>query len=241
MPVHSLPDSTLQPAYLTVSAHVAQLSISRARFYDLVAEGFFLPAIFLLANKRPAYTAQMAERNKIAMMTGIGLNGQPKVFYRRRQGDGAENEQPRRRSRRSASRRNRSDAMLTNLVDSLRALGLTNVSQDQVATAVAELFSRVPPAPIETGAWTKFATATYYLALVLVLNRRRATEVFRLPAHALSSVGSHGFVGAALRGPPRWAVISIVGAPGLRCAWGLRGHLASRSSSPYLTSGTART
>ena len=135
MPARSTTDTTNGSAYMSVSAHVRQLDLSRGRFYELVAEGFFLLPIFLTANKRPAYTARMAERNLLAKNIGIGMNGEPRVFNRRHDGDQVE-----RRRGRSNGRQRQSDGPLGHLVASLRSLGIEAVSEAQVAQAVAELF-----------------------------------------------------------------------------------------------------
>ena len=135
MPARSIPETSNSPAYMSVAAHVRQLEMSRGRFYELVAEGFFLRPIFLTANRRPAYTADMAERNVLAKTAGIGLNGEPRVFNRRHNG-----EQVERRRGRSNGRRRQSDGHLGHLVASLRSLGVEAVSDEQVAQVVTELF-----------------------------------------------------------------------------------------------------
>ena len=136
-----MPDSSPEPAYMTVSAHIEQLGLSRARFYDLVGEAFFLPPIYLLSNRRPVYTADMAQRNTLAKMVGIGvLNGAPKVFYRpRRRRADASPAEPRRTRRASPRERGPRNDMGT-IVAALRSLGLQSVDEDAVAQVLADLF-----------------------------------------------------------------------------------------------------
>ena len=135
MPTRSTAETSNVPAYMSVAAHVRQLNMSRGRFYELVAEGFFLRPIFLTANRRPAYTAKMAERNILAKTAGIGMNGEPRVFNRRHDG-----EQVEQRQSRSNGRQRQSSGPLGHLVASLRSLGIEAVSEEQVSQAVAELF-----------------------------------------------------------------------------------------------------
>ena len=129
----------IAPSYMSVSAHVEQLEMSRQRFYELVADGFFLPPIFLLSTKRPAYTSSMAEHNRLAKMTGIGaVNGQPRVFYRpRRNGDNGSVTNGRRAA---TPRQFSSQDRCSELLAALTSLGLQGITQEEVTQAVTELF-----------------------------------------------------------------------------------------------------
>ena len=139
MPAKSMTDTSDAPAYMTVSAHIRQLGMSRGRFYQLVGDGFFLPPIFLRSNKRPAYTADIAQKNMLAKTMGIGINGQPRVFNSRRQDNEQTNVQAR-SPRRSNGRQRRSNDQLGHVVASLRSLGIEAASEDQVAWIIADLF-----------------------------------------------------------------------------------------------------
>lgn len=130
------------PAYMTVSAHIRQLGLSRGRFYTLLAAGFFLPPVYLLANRRPVYTAEIAERNVVAKAVGIGaVTGEPRVFYRSRRqtAESATAAQPR-RSRRAAGRERRTESPTRSIVAAVRNLGIEGVDDDAVAQIMNDLF-----------------------------------------------------------------------------------------------------
>ena len=129
------------PAYMTVSAHIRQLGLSRARYYDLLAEGFFLPPVYLVSNRRPLYTAEIAERNVLAKAVGIGaVTGEPRVFYAPRRGEGTAGSAPPRRPRRSSSSGRRSQIDIGSIVAALGSLGMQGVQEDSVAQVVTDLF-----------------------------------------------------------------------------------------------------
>lgn len=137
MPARSSSENLLEREVISVREMAERLGLSRGRFYELVEEGFFLPPIFLLSNRRPAYAAEMARRNEIAKMVGIGVNGAPKVFYRRRETPATQSSGPRSSSNARSTRR---EDRLTPIKRALVSLGLSNVADEQVAAAVAELF-----------------------------------------------------------------------------------------------------
>jgi hypothetical protein len=104
------------------------VNLSRARFYDLVKAGVFVAPVYSMANRRPLYVQEMQEEILLVRQTGIGCNGQYILFYER--------QQPAMPSSPSAPRRpirqERHD-----LIDSLRSLGLQNVTAAQVEEALA--------------------------------------------------------------------------------------------------------
>lgn len=130
-------------ALISLSEMAEQLGMSRGHFYTMVEEGFFLSPIFLIRNKRPCFTAEMAERNRLAKEFGIGVDGSTRIFYRRRRAEiGAAGPV---QATSSSRRRQTAGNQFTEMVGTLAALGLTATS-DQVALAVADLF----PQGVET-------------------------------------------------------------------------------------------
>lgn len=105
------------------------LSLSRARFYDLVERGVFLSPVYSLANRRPLYTADMQQANLTARQTGVGCNGEFVIFYERLPNTPA-----------APARRRPARPDHGGLVESLKSLGLAGVTAAQVDEAVAVLF-----------------------------------------------------------------------------------------------------
>lgn len=137
MPARSPSENLFEREVISIREMAERLGLSRGRFYELVEEGFFLPPIFLLANRRPAYAAEMARRNEVAKMVGIGVNGAPRVFYRRREIPATQTSGPRTRSNARPIRR---EDRLAPIKGAMVSLGLSNVTDEQVAAAIAELF-----------------------------------------------------------------------------------------------------
>ena len=129
------------PAYMTVSAHIRQLGLSRARFYVLMGNGFFIPPVYLLVNRRPVYTPEMAEKNALAKAVGIGVvSGEARVFYQPRRDRPSTDTAGPRRSRRSLSPGRRSQNDIGSIVAALGSLGLQGVEEDVVAQIITDLF-----------------------------------------------------------------------------------------------------
>lgn len=65
----------------SVAQMAAKLGLSRARFYQLQNQGIFPPPAYLVTTKRPFYPGHMEQQCIEIRKTGIGLNGQPVIFY----------------------------------------------------------------------------------------------------------------------------------------------------------------
>lgn len=137
MPTSSSTDSRPLKAVMSVAEHVEQLGLSRARFYELVNDGFFMPPVYSLCNRRPMFLNDMAERNRLAKETGIGVNGSVRVFYRRVSSHDTQAPTPRRSRGRG---RQQVDNRLSEISSAMRRLGMESVTQEQVATVVVDLF-----------------------------------------------------------------------------------------------------
>lgn len=70
----------------TVTAMAEQVGLSRARFYELLAEAVFPPPLYSLRTERPFYTPKQQEECIEIRRRGIGWNGQPVVFNTSRKG-----------------------------------------------------------------------------------------------------------------------------------------------------------
>ncbi|MGE5612427.1 MAG: helix-turn-helix transcriptional regulator [Bacillota bacterium] len=126
MIVKTPPESRLKAA-VSVSQMARMVGLSRARFYDLVRSGTFLAPVYSLANRRPMYTAQMQEENLLVRQTGIGVNNQYVLFYERQPAAPSPTPTQRRPIRQERS----------GLMESLRNLGLGNITPAQVDEALA--------------------------------------------------------------------------------------------------------
>lgn len=142
-----MPDATsTSAAAISVSAMARQVGLSRARFYDLIQDGFFVAPVCLIGNKRSVYFASMVERNMLAKQTGIGCNGEIRVFNVASSSSTSDESSrgtttPRTRRRRrvstNSSQSNDADGLVQRLVHAQRQLGLTDVTTERVSQAVA--------------------------------------------------------------------------------------------------------
>ena len=127
--------------YMSVTEMAERLGMSRSNLYALIDKGVFLSPIYLTANRQPFYPRHMVERNLLVRNTGLGINGQPIKFYRRR-GIPASTQRHRITNGSNGRRRarNQSSGVLASLVNDLKALGLTSVTEDSAGVALTEMF-----------------------------------------------------------------------------------------------------
>jgi len=129
MPAASQP--TVLRAAVSVSQMARMLSLSRGRFYELVAKGVFLPPVYVTGTKRPYFTREMQEANLKVRQDQIGINGQFVLFQERRPVPQAE------ASARSPRRR---EARAAGFVQGLKSLGIENVDAAAVEQALAACY-----------------------------------------------------------------------------------------------------
>lgn len=115
---------------MSVSEMSELCSISRSRWYDLVAQGVFPKPVLHPSTKRPMYDRGLIEKCLEIKRTGIGANGLPVLFNRRRKA--AQPKAPRKPA--ESARQDHGD-----LLDALRGLGLTPTAQ-AVGDALTALF-----------------------------------------------------------------------------------------------------
>jgi hypothetical protein len=135
-----------QSMVMSVSAHVEQLAMSRSRFYELVYEGFFLPPVYLLANRQPFYMTDVAERNRLAKETGIGVDGQVKVFYRRRR-DASPVASKASKPKRDKRNAKGTGGLCAEVTAAVKSLGMTSITEEAVAEVISTLW---PAGPADT-------------------------------------------------------------------------------------------
>ena len=110
-------------ANCTMSEAARRLGLSRARFYQLIAQQVFPPPAYSIRNRLPLYPMRLLNVCKDIRQTGIGFNGQFVRFYRKR----------------TNGKLNQQHKHLTTI---LRGMGLT-VTVSRVQKALRQL--RIPP------------------------------------------------------------------------------------------------
>jgi predicted DNA-binding transcriptional regulator AlpA len=118
-------------AAVSVSQMCEMCSISRSRWYEMVASGIFPKPIQLPSMKRPVYDRSLQEKCLEIRATGIGMNGVPVVFNRKQTKIGKAKVQ------RKIAQETKPDH--ADLLDALNGLGLSTTAQ-AVNAAVAALF-----------------------------------------------------------------------------------------------------
>jgi len=115
-------------AICTVTELAKKLSLSRARFYQLVNMDIFPMPVYCIRTKRPFYPLGLQQQCMEIRKTGIGHNGQPIIFYRVRKGKPAKSQNP-------------SNVVYEQLVDTLRQLGM-KITISEVKNAINTLYPR---------------------------------------------------------------------------------------------------
>lgn len=121
-----MPQKPLKAA-ISVAEMCRMLEISRSQYHWHVERGTFHPPLYLVRNRRPYFTAEMAQENLDAKESGIGVNGDYVIFYAKRSPSSADN--PR------GTKHNH-----TKLIASLKSLGLEKVTTERVEAAIATCF-----------------------------------------------------------------------------------------------------
>jgi hypothetical protein len=120
---------------VSVAEMARMVGLSRARFYQLVVGGTFPPPLYDVATKRPFYTEELQQVCLEVRRRNCGIDGKPVLFYCRRGAEAATPKKPR-------TAKPAKGAKHADLLDGLRALGLTTATAAQVTAAVKELFPK---------------------------------------------------------------------------------------------------
>jgi hypothetical protein len=121
-----------QKAAISVREMALLLSMSRARFYQLVAKGVFPQPERHAETGRPFYTVALQAACLEVRRTNRGIDGQPVLFYSRQPMPEVE--------KASGNRRQRNQ--YAQLIDALKELGMSSVTTAQVSEALRELFTQ---------------------------------------------------------------------------------------------------
>jgi len=121
-------------AAVSLSEMAKACQLSRSRFYELITEGIMPAPMYDVITRRPLYPQELQRECLHVRASNIGISGRYILFYQRRQqvlavaGAGSS------RSRRAPQAA--SSAPCDELVETLNALGLTGVSEQQVQAAI---------------------------------------------------------------------------------------------------------
>lgn len=74
-------DITSEKQVCTITEMAGKLNLSRVRFYQLQRSGIMPLPVYCIHSKRPFYTFSLQQLCLTVRKTGIGINGQPVIFY----------------------------------------------------------------------------------------------------------------------------------------------------------------
>jgi hypothetical protein len=117
---------------VSVSDMARMVGLSRARFYQLMKAGVFPLPLRDVSKKRPFYDQKMQETCLEVRRRNCGINGEPVLFYARRQATMSAPTKPRKSPQ--PKQGDHSD-----LTDSLKALGLI-VTDAQIGAALQAVY-----------------------------------------------------------------------------------------------------
>ena len=126
------------PPYINVSTMAKLLGLSRSRLYQLTDLGVLLKPVYLIANKRPVYTREMAICNLGVKQSNVGINGEIVMFY------SALISNPVAKSKtiiqKSTKHKVASSGKHNEFIDALESLGLENITSSQIDSAIHKCF-----------------------------------------------------------------------------------------------------
>ena len=153
------------PEILSITQMSELLNLSRSRFYKLMSENIFLPPIYNVANKRPYFTSDMAEKNLQVKRNNLGMNGRIILFYT------ARNSSPlvahKKKSQKKKSNNIPAEDNHQDLKEGLCALGLNGVSDAQIESALKKSFPQ---------GTTNIVDGEVLRAVFLSIKRRNSTD-----------------------------------------------------------------
>ena len=104
------------------------LQMSRARFYQLLEQGFFPKPLYDDRSKRPYYDLELQQKCLECRQSGIGVDGSFMLFY-----------SPRKSESLAEIRKKKTDPALKEIVETLLTMGL-EVTVKQVQQGLSELY-----------------------------------------------------------------------------------------------------
>jgi hypothetical protein len=119
-------------AVVSVAEMARMIGLSRQRLYQLMGTTFPHP-LYDVTTKRPFYPKELQQICLEVRSRNCGIDGKPVLFY-------AKGHRKQQRRLRQKTKRPAQKHEFAGIVDGLTALGLSSVSNDQVATAIKEIF-----------------------------------------------------------------------------------------------------
>ena len=124
------------PPYINVSTMAKLLGLSRSRLYQLTDQGVLLKPVYLLANQRPVYTREMAVCNLGVKQSNVGINGEIVMFYSAR----ISTKTSAKKMITKPVENTTPTSKHTDLIEALEALGLENITANQIDSAILKCF-----------------------------------------------------------------------------------------------------
>lgn len=118
-------------AVVSVAEMARMIGLSRQRLYQLMGTAFPHP-LYNATTKRPFYPEDLQQVCLEVRRRNCGIDGKPVLFYSK-----GHRQQPKQRRKTVRPSQTKDSA---GIIDGLTALGLSGVSNDQVATAIKEVF-----------------------------------------------------------------------------------------------------
>ncbi|MBA2116702.1 helix-turn-helix transcriptional regulator [Bremerella alba] len=128
-------DDKPSQSYLSCAAVARRLGLSRQRFWQLRKEGVFPGPQIDEDTGRPFYTEEQLELCMDLRNRNVGINGKIVLFYSARS-TASLPAAPRKKK----SKRREAKSRHQELIDSLKVIGMTGVTDAQIDSAISELF-----------------------------------------------------------------------------------------------------
>ena len=120
---------------VSVAGMARMVGLSRQRFHQLMKQGVFPAPVYDVQTRRPHYIEEMQKVCMAVREKNVGINGRVVLFYARRPGIV---QQKQIKSHGSASHTR--PPKHSGLIDGLKGLGLTTVTEQQVVAALQTLY-----------------------------------------------------------------------------------------------------
>jgi len=119
---------SINKAIISISEMAQTVQLSRARFYQLLEQGFFPKPLIDERSKRPYYDLELQQKCLECKQSGIGADSSIMLFY-----------SPRKNGTVPRKTEKKTDPFITELVETLESMGLS-VSEKQVQQGLIEIY-----------------------------------------------------------------------------------------------------
>jgi len=128
------------PEYIDCTAMAKLMRISRSRLYQLIDGDVILRPVYLIVNKRPVFTREMAVRNLMVREQNVGINGRVIMFYASRRNDAVAWKPRPTPIKRVQEKKQPKVEQHAKLIEALEALGIEKITAEQVDAAIRKCF-----------------------------------------------------------------------------------------------------